>query len=72
VLRYGRIDDLAPVGLQGLKRPDLIRTHQAAVARDVTRQDRRQTPFHPLSGQKMPLKSEIRPRTSKHVGLLSG
>lgn len=41
VLRYGRIDDLAPAGLEGLKGPDLIRTHQTAEARDVTRQNGR-------------------------------
>jgi len=50
VLRYGRIDDLAPMGLEGLKGPDLIRTHQTAEARDVTCQNGCQPSLYPLAG----------------------
>jgi len=52
------VKDGSPLG-QIPQGADLIRSHQAAVSLDVSRQYSRQPPFHPFSRQKKPLKSEI-------------
>jgi hypothetical protein len=59
ILGDSRIDDLAPVRLQGSKRADLISTHQARVTGDISRHHCRQTPLdalarHETSRLKMP------------------
>jgi hypothetical protein len=72
MLGNGGVNEGLPDRLEPTQRAFLVCTHQAAVSGDISRQHRRQPSFHPLSGQKMPLKLAIRPNQSKHVGLLSG
>ena len=49
MLRYGWINDLAAVCLEGFKGPDLIHSHQTAIARDVTGQNGRQPSLYSLA-----------------------
>ena len=63
---------IARRSVKPLQRADLIGAHETAIALHVCREDSHQPPLHPLFGQIKPLKSEIQPGSSKHVGLLSG
>ena len=47
MLGQERIDDLAPQGFQGGKRPGFVHFHEMGVPDDVRRQDRHQPPLHP-------------------------
>ena len=69
----GRLDDAASMGgycgvdeglserLEPGQRAFLVGTHQAAIPGDIRRQNRRQSPFHALGGQEMPLGSQFQP-----------
>ena len=47
MLGQERIDDLAPQGFQGGKRPGFVHFHEMGVPDDIRRQDRHQPPLHP-------------------------
>ena len=49
-----RINHLAAVSLQCVKRSYLIRAHESAIASNVRRQHRRQSPFYPVARQWCP------------------
>ena len=46
-----RLQALGAMGLQPGQRAVLVAAHQARVANDIRRQDRRQSPYNPLAGQ---------------------
>ena len=73
VVRGNRwINHLTSMSLQCPQRHDVVYAHQTAVAYDIRRKNSRQPSFHPLSGQKKPLKLQIQPGSSKHARLLWG
>jgi hypothetical protein len=68
----GGVNERLSDRLEPGQRAFLVDAHETTIAGNICRQYGCQPPFHPFSGQKMPLKSEIQLGSSKHVGLLSG
>jgi hypothetical protein len=66
----GRIDEGFLYGLKLGQRAFLIEAHETAIPGDIRRQDRCQSPFDTLGGQRIPLDLQFQPSTSKHIGLL--
>ena len=52
---YGGINKGLSDRLEPGQRAFLVSAHEAAIPGDIRRQHRRQSPFHPLGGQRIPL-----------------